>query len=78
MSRILSRSEGSAAAAPVMVPLIDGRVHHFGPRGLYNGLILLGDDETGSYWDHITGECVYGPLKATQMEMLPVEHTTVG
>jgi hypothetical protein len=36
-----------------MVPIIDGKLYHFGPRGLYNGLILLGDDETRSYWDHI-------------------------
>ncbi|GGE29517.1 hypothetical protein GCM10011571_34540 [Marinithermofilum abyssi] len=60
-----------------LVPIIDGKVYHFGPRGLYNGLVLLGDDETGSWWDHITGECVYGPSIGKRMEVLPVRHLTV-
>ncbi|PTX55361.1 uncharacterized protein DUF3179 [Melghirimyces profundicolus] len=60
-----------------MVPVIDGKIHHFGPRGLYNGLVLLGDDETGSWWDHITGECVHGPSKGKRMQVLPVRHLTV-
>jgi hypothetical protein len=60
-----------------MVPIIDGQLYHFGPRGLYNGLVLLGDDETRSYWDHITGECVYGPLAGKKMEVFPIQHTSV-
>jgi hypothetical protein len=60
-----------------MVPIIKDKLHNFGPRGLYNGLILLGDDETGSYWDHITGECVHGSMKGEQMSTFPIEHTTV-
>jgi hypothetical protein len=61
-----------------MVPIIDGKLYHFGPRGLYNGLVLLGDDETKSYWDHITGECVHGEMKGRKMEIFPIEHTNVG
>jgi hypothetical protein len=60
-----------------MVPIIQGKIHHFGPRGLYNGLVLLGDDETGSFWDHITGECVHGSLKGKWMDTFPIDHTTV-
>jgi hypothetical protein len=60
-----------------MGPMIQGKVHHFGPRGLFNGLILIGDDESGSYWDHITGECVHGSMKGERMITFPVEHTTV-
>jgi hypothetical protein len=60
-----------------MVPIIQGKVHHFGPRGLYNGLILLGDDESRSYWDHMTGDCVHGSLKGERMDTFPIEHTTV-
>jgi hypothetical protein len=52
-------------------------VHHFGARGLYNGLFLLGDRETGSYWDHITGQCVHGPLRGYQLEVFPLLHTNV-
>ncbi len=55
-------------------PVVNGRIHHFGARGLYNGLFLLGDRESGSYWDHITGKCVYGPLKSYQLEIFPLLH----
>lgn len=60
-----------------MVPIIDGDVYHFGPRGLYNGLLLMGDDETGSYWDHMTGVCVHGPLKGKRMSVRPIRHVKV-
>jgi hypothetical protein len=60
-----------------MVPIVQGKLHHFGPRGLFNGLILLGDDESRSYWDHITGECVHGSMKGEQMKTFPIDHTTV-
>ncbi|OYD07280.1 hypothetical protein CHM34_12955 [Paludifilum halophilum] len=60
-----------------MVPVVDARMYHFAARGLYNGLVLLGDDETGSYWDHITGECVYGSSRGKRMEVRPVLHTNV-
>lgn len=39
---------------------------------MYNGLILLGDEESGSYWDHITGKCVAGPLKGYKLEEFPL------
>lgn len=58
--------------------MVNGTVHHFAARGLYNGLVLLGDYESGSYWDHITGECVYGPLEGQQLEVFPLSHSTAG
>jgi len=45
-----------------LTPQIGEQVHHFSAGGLYNGLVLLIDDETRTYWDHITGEAVHGPL----------------
>ena len=39
---------------------------------MYNGLILLGDQESGSYWDHITGECLHGPLKGYTLAVFPL------
>jgi len=53
-------------------------VHHFGARGLYNGGLLLGDRETGSYWQHLTGSCVHGPLRGHRLEVFPLLHTTAG
>ena len=61
-----------------LTPEVEGKVHHFSAGGLYNGLVLLVDDETNSYWDHITGEAVHGALagKAT-LEIDSLETTTV-
>ncbi len=57
--------------------MVKGKTHHFAARGLYNGLVLLGDRESGSFWDHITGECVHGPLKGYQLKIFPLLHMDV-
>ena len=58
------------------IPVVDGQVHHFGARGLYNGGLLTGDRETGSYWQHLTGVCLHGPLAGRQLEVHPLLHLT--
>ncbi len=60
-----------------MTPVIDGEVHHFEELGLYDGLVLLGDKETKSYWHHITGESLYGPLAGKRIPVQNIFHTTV-
>ncbi len=60
-----------------LTPIIAGKVHHFSTGGLYNGLVLLIDDETETYWDHITGEAVYGPLTGAQTDMWSIRITNV-
>ncbi len=60
-----------------MTPIVEGKVHHFADWGLYDGLFLMGDAETGSYWDHITGECVHGALKGSQLEIGTLHHMMV-
>ena len=59
-------------------PLVDGEVRHFSAGGLYDGIVLLTDDETRSYWNHMTGECVSGPDKGCQLEAFSLDITTVG
>ena len=44
---------------------------------MYNGLALMWDYETGSYWDHITGEAVHGPLQGAKLNIWGIEITTV-
>jgi len=56
------------------IPVVDGQVLRFGARGLYNGGLLTGDRETGSYWQHLTGICLHGPLKGKQLEVYPLLH----
>jgi hypothetical protein len=59
-------------------PLAEGRELHFSAGGLYDGIVLLTDDETGSYWNHITGRAVYGPSLGVQLDPFPLDITTVG
>ena len=60
-----------------MAPSIDGAVHTFAEHGLYDGLFLLRDEETGTYWDHLTGEAVYGPRVGTVLEIESLLHSRV-
>ena len=61
-----------------MSPIVNDEVYHFGVRGVYNALSLVVDDETESYWDHITGECLYGPLQGYQLSTAaPLLHLSV-
>ena len=60
-----------------MTPRIDGRVHWFQEHGLYDGLFLMMDDETSTFWDHMTGEAVYGPLTGASLEVDNIFQTTV-
>lgn len=39
--------------------------------------MLLIDDETRTYWDHITGEAVHGELKSKRLASWPIEMTNV-
>ncbi len=52
-----------------MTPTVDGKVLHFEARGLYDGVSLLRDNETGSFWHHITGAAMYGPLKGARLRI---------
>lgn len=45
-----------------MIPTIDGRAHRFVVTGVYDALFVMRDLETGTLWNHITGEAVHGPL----------------
>jgi len=62
-----------------LIPVINGTFTEFAARGLHNGLVLLGDKQTHSYWDHITGECVHGDLKGQQLAFTDFDllYTTV-
>lgn len=60
-----------------MAPSIDGEVHWFAEQALYDGLFLMKDAETETYWDHMTGEAVYGPLVGEELEVAPLVMSTV-
>lgn len=52
-------------------------MEQFTEKGLYDGLFLMSDARTGTYWNHMTGEAVYGPLAGKRLELENVLHTTV-
>jgi hypothetical protein len=54
----------------VFNPTVDGRVLHFQRRGSYDGLLLIWDEETDSFWQHITGTCLYGASQGRQLPTL--------
>jgi hypothetical protein len=60
----------------VVTPEVDGRPLSFRVAGTYNGMVLIGDRETGSWWDHITGECVDGALAGKRLTVSPLLHMT--
>jgi hypothetical protein len=60
----------------VITPEVDGRPLTFRVAGTYNGMVLIGDRETGSWWDHMTGECVDGELVGKRLAVSPLLHET--
>jgi hypothetical protein len=42
---------------------VDGRKLHFHLAGINNENFIMRDEETGSWWQQVTGEAILGPLK---------------
>ncbi len=52
--------------------LDDGRILTFGNSGaFYANDVVMVDHETGSYWYHIAGQAIVGPLTGQQLDLLP-------
>ena len=47
---------------------MDGRVLHFRLAGINNQNFIMRDEETGSWWQQISGKAIQGPLKGRQLE----------
>ena len=60
-----------------MTPTIDGQVHHFEYRGLYNGGSVLWDRESGTYWHHVSGLALQGPLMGRRLPIFNLLQGTV-
>ncbi len=57
-----------------MTPVINGNTHYFQAGGVYDGVSLMRDRETGSYWNHVTGACLHGPLEGTKLPVFNLLH----
>jgi hypothetical protein len=47
---------------------VDGRVLHFHLAGINNQNFIMRDEETGSWWQQVTGEAILGPLKGHRLK----------
>jgi hypothetical protein len=50
---------------------VDGRVLHFHLAGINNQNFIMKDEETGSWWQQVTGEAILGPLKGHHLKTVP-------
>lgn len=57
---------------------IEGRRLTFEVYGVWRKNMVMTDRETGSIWQHATGEAIDGPLKGKRLEVLPVWETQWG
>jgi hypothetical protein len=51
---------------------VNGRQLHFHLAGINNQNFIMRDEETGSWWQQVTGEAIQGPLKGQRLR--PVYH----
>jgi hypothetical protein len=51
---------------------VNGRQLHFHLAGINNQNFIMRDEETGSWWQQVTGEAIQGPLKGQRLK--PVFH----
>jgi hypothetical protein len=54
----------------VFSPILHEHLHTFAGQGYYDAMVLLADQQTGSYWNHLTGICLYGPLAGAALPRL--------
>ena len=47
---------------------IDGRTLHFHLAGINNQNFIMRDEETGSWWQQVSGEAMLGPLKGRRLK----------
>jgi Protein of unknown function (DUF3179) len=49
---------------------VDGRTLNFRLHGINNQNFIMSDRETGSWWQQVSGECIAGPLKGKQLQLV--------
>jgi Protein of unknown function (DUF3179) len=55
---------------------VDGRALHFHLAGINNQNFIMRDEETGSWWQQISGECILGPLKGKRLKSFDHDELT--
>ncbi|MDT5270016.1 MAG: hypothetical protein QOH49_2202 [Acidobacteriota bacterium] len=55
---------------------IEGRVLHFHLWGINNQNFIMRDEETGSWWQQVSGECIFGELKGRRLKLFDHDELT--
>jgi hypothetical protein len=57
---------------------IDGRRLRFHLTGINNQNFLMGDEETGSWWQQVTGQALHGPLQGRRLDLVFSDEISFG
>jgi hypothetical protein len=57
---------------------VDGRRLRFRLFGINNQNFIMRDEETGSWWQQVTGSAIAGPLKGKQLTLVPHDEVAFG
>ena len=57
---------------------VNGQVLHFHLAGINNQNFIMRDEETGSWWQQVTGEAIQGPLKGQKLRPFFHDELTFG
>jgi hypothetical protein len=57
---------------------IDGRKLSFHLTGINNQNFLMQDEQTGSWWQQVTGEALFGPLKGRRLDLVFHDEVSFG
>ena len=56
---------------------VDGRILRFHLAGLNHQNFIMADEETGSWWQQVTGECILGALKGKRLRRISSDEVTL-
>ena len=57
---------------------VNGKALHFYLAGINNQNFLMRDQETGTWWQQITGKAIYGPLKGAALQLVLSDELSFG
>ena len=57
---------------------VDGRRLRFRLAGINNQNFIMRDEQTGSWWQQVTGRAIAGPLKGKQLTLVPHDEVAFG
>jgi hypothetical protein len=58
--------------------MVDGRTLHFRLAGINNQNFIMRDEETGSWWQQVSGEAILGPLAGRRLNQVNHDELSFG